>query len=303
MELLRQLCAIHSPSGEEFRMAEFILKYVETHSSNWKTTPEIIHGDETQDMVILVFGKPRTAVYAHTDSIGFTVRYNDQLVPIGGPEAENGYILTGKDGLGDIECELTVDAEGRVRYRYSREIDRGTSLIFKPDFNENATVVRSPSLDNRLGVYNALKIAENLEHGALVFSTYEEHGGGTASVAARLLYERFGLKQALVSDVTWATDGVHIGEGVAVSLRDSGIPRYTFVKRILDIAKKSEIPYQLEVEASGGSDGRELQRSPYPVDWCFIGPPSADPHSPFETVSKKDIESMIGLYEILMREL
>jgi putative aminopeptidase FrvX len=53
----------------------------------------------------------------------------------------------------------------------------------------------------------------------------------------------------------------------------------------------------------GSSDGRELQTSPYPFDWCFIGAPQHDPHTPHERVHKNDIRSMINLYRVLMKEL
>ena len=158
-------------------------------------------------------------------------------------------------------------------------------------------------MDNRVGLYVALKIAETLENGAICFTCYEEHGGGSAENMARILFEKHHIHQALISDITWVTEGVHPGKGVAISLRDSGIPRRSYVNRIIEIANKHQIPYQLEVEGSGGSDGNSLQRSPYPYDWCFVGAPEDNVHSPQEMVHKRDIDSMIQLYQSLMREL
>jgi putative aminopeptidase FrvX len=107
----------------------------------------------------------------------------------------------------------------------------------------------------------------------------------------------------LICDITWVTHGVKHGGGVAISLRDSGIPRRTYVDRILHLAKLSGVPYQLEVESAGGSDGTMLQRSDLPIDWCFIGAPEDHVHSPDEIVYKKDIEAMIELYGYLMKHL
>jgi di/tripeptidase len=53
----------------------------------------------------------------------------------------------------------------------------------------------------------------------------------------------------------------------------------------------------------GSSDGRELQMSPYPFDWCFVGAPQESPHTPDEKVHKDDIQSMIDLYGWLMKDL
>ncbi|MDQ3534788.1 MAG: aminopeptidase, partial [Bacteroidota bacterium] len=100
MDLIKQLCEIQAPSGEEVNMKEFLLSYINKHQANWLVKPQIIHGEDFQDSLMLVFGNPRTAVFAHMDSIGFTVRYLNQLVAIGGPHVEDGYKLVGKDNLG-----------------------------------------------------------------------------------------------------------------------------------------------------------------------------------------------------------
>jgi len=303
MELLKSLCEVFAPSGNEVQMKNFILDYVKKHKESWKHPPKVIYGDEFQDCVLLVFGKPRTAVFAHMDSIGYTVRYNKQLVPIGGPHTENGYELTGEDSKGKIDCVLYKDEDGDIFYDCEREIERGTELVFKCNYRETVDYVQSCYLDNRLGVWTALKLAETLKDGIIAFSCWEEHGGGSAAVLAKYIYETYQVKQALIADITWVTEGVKAGEGVAISIRDRSIPRRSFVNKVISIAQKFGIPYQLEVEAAGGSDGRELQISPYPYDWCFVGAPEEHVHSPDEKVDMRDIDSMLELYKVLMREL
>jgi putative aminopeptidase FrvX len=284
-------------------MKDFLLAYINKEKKKWKSQPEIVMGDDFQDCLILKFGKPRTAIFAHMDSIGFTVRYVNQLVAIGSPDPEPGTLLTGHDSLGPIECELDLDKENHAFYKFGRQIDRGTTLTYKPNFRETRDFIQSPYLDNRLGIYNALKVAETLKDGIIVFSCWEEHGGGAVSYLARHIYKKWKVRQALISDITWTTDGVEHGKGVAISLRDRNIPRKAFVDRIIAVADKHKVDYQLEVEGSGSSDGGELQRSPYPFDWCFVGAPEQDPHTPDEKVHKHDIKSMIELYQYLMKEL
>lgn len=303
VKLLQQLCEIHAPSGNETAMKTFIMDYVKSHSRDWISQPEIIEGPEFQDCVILKFGNPRTAVFAHMDSIGFTVRYDNQLVPIGGPEAQNGYRLVGEDSLSIVACELEVNGEGNLFYKFPRAIERGTELTFECDFRETKQYVQSCYLDNRLGVYCALELAKTLKDGLLVFSTWEEHGGGSVPYLVKYIYEQLNVKQTLVCDITWVTEGVHHGEGVAISMRDKNVPRRSFINKIIGLAQESGIDFQLEVEGAGSSDGRELQVSPYPIDWCFVGAPEDNVHSPDEKVHKKDIESMIELYEYLMMHL
>jgi putative aminopeptidase FrvX len=253
--------------------------------------------------VMLVFGKPNTAIFAHMDSIGFTVRYENQLVPIGGPDVETGYSLVGKDSLGPIFCKLVVDEDHHLFYDFPRAIERGTTLTYEPYLKAKGSKLTGPYMDNRLGVYNALKVAETLENGIIVFSTYEEHGGGSVPMVLNYIQNHFPIKQALISDITWVTEGVRHGEGVAISLRDKHIPRRSFLDKILMLADESGVPYQLEVEGSGSSDGREVHMSPYAIDWCFIGAPESNVHTPKETVHIDDIEAMVAMYAYLMKNL
>jgi len=310
MQLLQTLCQLAAPSGEEAPLTRFLLDYVRQHGPTWRQPPLVVHDEARfQDCLLLVFGQPRTAVFAHIDSIGFTVRYGCELVPIGGPETVAGYRLVGQDAQGEIACTLTVEkAEDeeeteKLGYEFSRAIEPGTSLTFACDFRETDTTVQSCYLDNRLGVWAALQVAETLEHGIIAFSCWEEHGGGSVPYLARFIYETYGVRQALISDITWVTKGVKAGAGCVISLRDSLIPRRAYVERIRAIARAANIPHQLEVEGTGGSDAKDLQRSDVPWDWCFVGAPEDNVHSPDEIVAKADIASMVALYEVLLREL
>ncbi len=303
MELLNQLCQIHAPSGNEGPLKEFLLRYIKTEKKKWKIKPEIIQGEEFQDCIILKFGKPRTAIFAHMDTVGFTVRYFNQLLSIGSPDAEMGTKLVGMDSHGHIECELEYDKENHAFYKFRRPIDRGTSLTYKIHFRESKNYIESGYLDNRLGIYSALKVAETLEHGVILFTCWEEHGGGSVPYLADYIYKKWGVRQALISDITWVSDGMEHGKGVAISLRDKNIPRKNFIDKIINIAKKHKVDFQLEVEGMGSSDGGELQRTPSPFDWCFVGAPEQNPHTPAEKVHKNDIQSMIQLYKWLMKDL
>lgn len=304
MRLLQTLCRIAAPSGNEAPLSKFLLNYIQQRQATWSNPPTVITGEEFQDCIILVFGRPRTAVFAHIDSIGFTVRYGRQLVRIGGPDVETGYRLVGQDSQGDIDCILRVDEQtGALSYDYHREIERGTELTFYCDFRETDTTVQSCYLDNRLGVWNALRLCETLQDGIIVFSCWEEHGGGSVAYLAKYIYEVYGVRQALISDITWVTEGVQPGNGVVISLRDSLIPRRSYVDLIRRIAQAAGVPHQLEVEGSGGSDAKELQHGAQPWDWCFIGASEDNVHTPDEIVDKRDIDSMLGLYQVLMREL
>lgn len=305
---LKKLTEVRGASGDESRIKKFIIDYVQDNKKDWAVEPQILDGDEFQDTFILVFGdNPRTAIFAHTDTIGYCIGYDNNLIKIGGPRAIDGMELVGSDAHGEIETELMVieqaDGPNELKAVFNRTIDRGTVLTFKPNYRETEDFITSPYIDNRLGVWVALEIAKTLKNGAIAFSTYEETGGGSVGFLGQHLYDNYKIRQALISDITWVTNGVTHGEGVAISMRDKGIPRKLFLDKIIDIAKHSRVPFQLEVESAGGSDGTALQHSPVPFDWCFIGAAENYVHSPDETVHKKDIRAMIDLYRVLMMEL
>jgi len=301
-DFLKELLLIPSVSGDESEVALSLLNCINQRKSKWKAVPEIFHGDKFHDCILLRFGTPRTAVFAHVDTIGFMVRYANQLIPVGGPELIPGTRLVGRDSYGEISCNLVVEGEA-LFHDFPRKIDRGTRLSFAQEIRIYSEFIQAAYLDNRLGVFSALQLCETLEDGWVVFTTYEEHGGGSMPFLLQFIQATAPVKQALISDITWITDGVHHHEGVVISIRDKFIPRKKFIDRIIQLVQQSGIPFQLEVEAYGGSDGREVQFSPFAMDWCFIGAAEDQVHSPDEKVSLRDLESMVQVYQYLLKEL
>ena len=302
MKFLSELLRIHGVSGDEYLCSKFLLSHIQERMSDWNVLPEVYSGEDFHDCILLKFGNPRTAVFAHIDTIGFMVRYDNQLISIGGPEIIEGAELVGFDSLGEIECKLVGDENGYF-HDFPRGIEPGTRLSFKQNIRINKDFITAAYLDNRLGIYSALELCENISDGWVVFSTYEEHGGGSVPFLLKFIQENAPIKQALISDITWTTEGVRHHAGVVISTRDKFIPRKKALDRIIGLAKASGISYQIEVEEYGGSDGREVQFSPYAIDWCFIGAPEDNVHTPNEKVSLKDLEAMIDMYKFLVAKL
>ncbi|WP_291778932.1 M20/M25/M40 family metallo-hydrolase [Cecembia sp.] len=302
MNLLKDLLEIQGVSGDESRMTAFVYNYVLQRKDQWKVLPKVYSGEKFHDCLLLKFGNPSTAVFAHIDTIGFMVRYENQLVPIGGPEIIDGMQLVGEDSLGPIQCKL-IEKEDQIFHDFARPIERGTRLSFAQNIKIDEDFIQASYLDNRLGVYNALMLCETIENGWIVFSTYEEHGGGSMPFLLKFIQETSPIQNALISDITWVTEGVQHGNGVAISIRDKFIPRRKFIDKIIQLATDSGIPYQLEVEGIGGSDGREIQFAPYAIDWCFIGAPEDNVHSPQEKVALQDLEAMKEMYRFLLENL
>jgi putative aminopeptidase FrvX len=308
MQLLQQLVSIATPPGNEKPMRDFLVNYFQNHAGSFKSTPKLIYGDKYQDCLAVIFGTPRIAVFAHMDTVAYMSRYGNELIPMGSPHGESGSILSGADSQGVIECTLKADEYDEndhlcLQYEFNRPIDRGTELTYKVDYREDEEYVQSAYLDNRVGIWNALKLAEEMDNMILVFSCWEEHYGGSTIYMGKFVYEEFGIQKVLISDITYVTPGIKHGDGAVISIRDSGIPRRDYVNRIISLAKESGIPYQLEVECYGGSDGNELQRSPYPINWCFVGAPVNNMHTPNEKLLKSDLQAMLEMYKYLLPRL
>ncbi len=154
--LLKHLCEIPAPSGHEKPLSDFLRQWIKKEKKKWKVQPTIV-----------------AAIFAHMDSIGFTVRYFNQLLSIGSPDADMGTKLVGRDSLGPIECELEFDKEDHAFYKFGRPIDRGTCLTYKVNFRKTKDYIETAYLDNRLGIYNALQVASTLKDGVIVFSCWE----------------------------------------------------------------------------------------------------------------------------------
>jgi putative aminopeptidase FrvX len=167
----------------------------------------------------------------------------------------------------------------------------------------NGDSVTGPYLDNRAGVWNALQVLDRCNDVAIVFTPGEEHSGRGALIGARLIYQELNITRALISDITWHTKGVKCGKGPAVSFRDRSVPRQRFLNEVLTAATDSGVPYQREVESDGGSDGSQIERSTFPIDWVFVGAPQKRPHTTREKCIIADLQAMADLYAHLVPAL
>ena len=97
VSLLKKLCSIHSPSGQEEKTMDFLVNYVKTHKHSWAVQPKVIHNDDLKNNLILVFGKnPKNVIMMHMDSIGYIYAgENSKLYRIGGVEHINKAKLRG----------------------------------------------------------------------------------------------------------------------------------------------------------------------------------------------------------------
>ena len=293
---LWELLAHDSPSGDEGPIADWLETWLAREVPDARV-------ERLGDSVIARRGeRPNVALFAHLDTTGWTLGYDKQLIAIGGPEGKSG------DGLRptkrpDVGNTLTRRKDGSWKVRGKTDAEPGARWVYSALPKQDGQEIIAPYLDNRAGVWAALHVLQRCPNVAVAFTSYEETRGVGALLCARRLSETLGITQALICDLTWHTKHIHSGKGVAVSLRDSCLPRQRFLSRVLALAETSGLRVQREIEDSGSSDGASIERSGVPMDWVFVGAPEHDPHTARERVHLQDLQEMAALLVHLVDEL
>jgi putative aminopeptidase FrvX len=306
-EILLELLTIPGVSGDEGAIADWL--------ENVLTASPMAKGKITLsrigDNVIAVRGKPKTAVFAHTDTVGFTLGYRDTLIHVGSPKPEDRDLLKSESNW-TARLRKQTDGDGgeswvlrRVRNEKDEPAEAvpGSRWVYAREPKMENGFLTSPYLDNRAGVWTALRCLYRCENIAVAFTTGEEQHGQGARICADHLYRTLGITQALIADITWHTEDTPCGKGVVVSLRDAFCPRQRILDRVLRLAEESKVAVQREIQSAGSSDGGHILRSPVPMDWVFIGAPEMEPHTSREQLSLNDLDAMTDLLTHLTNEL
>lgn len=311
MEQLLALLALPGVCGDEGPVADWLENELRSQSS--------VVLLRLSDCVIAIRGTPRVAIFAHIDTTGFTLGYGCRLIPIGDPDPKDGDPVRLATAAAAVDA-ATEPGWGTVYLRDKHGDDLrlrrmggadctgttpGTRWIYNrpPQFDDAGGILTAPYLDNRAGVWCALRVLERCENIAIAFTTGEEQHGHGARVCADWLYRERGITQALIADMTWHTRHTPRGGGPVISLRDACCPRQAFLERVLAFAEASGIPFQREIQDEGSSDGGYLLRSSVPIDWAFVGAAQKKPHTSRESVSLSDLESMTDLLTYLGNRL
>lgn len=300
-DTLITLLSLPGPSSDEAPVTDWLLANVPALAPDVTLTRIL-------DNLLVVRGTPRVAVFAHIDTTGFTLGYHGELLPIGGPEprdkdrlrattlAPNGSVLRGR---------LRLSKTGRSQNLFvkSGTPEPGTRWVYARKPTINGDVLTAPYLDNRAGVWCALRALARCPNVAVAFTTGEEQHGHGARVCADWLYRNHQITRALIADLTWHTLDTPCGNGTAVSLRDAFSPRQVFLDQVLALAEQSGIRHQREVQSAGSSDGGTILRTATPMEWAFIGAPQKRPHTSKESVVLSDLDTMTDLLVYLADRL
>lgn len=312
--LLKRLTECTSPSGREKIVCELIKKEVEGFCDE-------VYTDALGNLIAHKKGEgKRIMLAAHMDEIGVAVTFIDEngflrFSNIGGVYTkripgrrvifENGTVGVIESEEDNKELKLSkmfIDIGASSKEEAEKLVGIGDMAVFDGGYIQNGDIVISKALDNRAGCYaliEALKRVENKNDIYFTFTSQEEVGLRGAKAAAYSIEPDY----ALAVDVTDTGDvpecpkmAVKMGKGAAVKVMDRSILCDSDVRStLIELSKRNNIPYQLEVMTDGGTDAGAIHVSRSGVKTGGISIPTRYIHSPSEMVSMTDVNACIDL--------
>ncbi|MFH0738082.1 MAG: M42 family metallopeptidase [Candidatus Micrarchaeota archaeon] len=195
-------------------------------------------------------------------------------------------------------------------------IEIGDTVTFTTRFTRmGERMVSGKALDNRLGCYALLELARGLKDNIILLGTSQEEvstfGKGAMTAGWRLEPRAF-----IAVDTSVAGDHpelkpddapVFLGKGPAIGLVEAGargnVADKRLVEKVLSIARKSKVEYQLEVFEGGGTDASSTHNLKGGIPSLAICIPTRYIHSTVGVASEDDIASCVKLVKAVMGEL
>ena len=328
LDLLRELTEVDGVPGYEDRVRDVVRRELSSSTDRVET-------DAMGNVVGTLEGDAdyRVVVAAHMDEIGFMVKHVTdegflEVDPLGGwdPTVLAAQRATVHTADGDLPGVIgsppphTQDEEDRERRRTFDDVfvdlgldaeaaaeraERGDLVTLAQRTTLVGDHVTGKALDDRVCVFAMLEAARRLASPAVTVqfvATVQEEVGlrGAQAVGVDLAPDlALALDVTVANDVPGFEDGEHVtelGAGCAVKLKDgSVITSPPVVRRLRAVAADRDVPTQLEVLPSGGTDTARLQSAAGATPVGAISVPTRYLHTPVESAHVDDIAASIDL--------
>ena len=287
-------------------------------------------------------GDARVMIAAHTDEIGYLVKYIDEkgflrLQTLGGHDPANmvsqRVLVTSSEGENlrgalqparkpqhlsrgeeqkppraeEFYVDLGMDAE-----TVKGKVCIGDFVVMDRAFEKVGDNFIGKAMDDRVGVfvmYEALRAMG--DHTATIFAvaTSQEEVGLRGAAASGSALEP---TVVVALDVTPAMDVpgggnentiTELGKGAAIKIMDGhSISNPKLVDHFRAIAEREGIPHQMEILPAGGTDAGGVQRLHGGIPAVTLSIPCRYVHTPNEMVSEADVEATITLLARYLEE-
>ncbi|NLY85876.1 MAG: M42 family metallopeptidase [Tissierellia bacterium] len=330
--LLKELTEASGVSGNEKEVRDLIISEIKDYVDSYKI-------DRLGNIIAYKKGKDigkKIMITAHMDEVGLMIKDIDKdgflkFMTVGGIDKRilvSKPVLVGKDKLpGVIGAkpihlqkpdertralnidELYIDIGARSKEEAERYVSIGDYVIFDSEYVEfGEGLVKAKALDNRVGCSLLIKLIKEIKDLSFyaVFTVMEEVGLVGAGPAA---YE-VDPDYAIILEGTLCYDmpkldthliPTYLNKGPAISLIDrTTIYNKDFRNKIVEIAKKNNIPYQFRKTSMGGNDSGKIHTTREGSITATISVPCRYIHSPASVMSKKDYDSTFALLKEIL---
>lgn len=338
-EFLVDLLNARSPTGHEYEAQAVVDRYVEKKVDAFRRDTM-----GNRFATVNVEGDPGVLFAGHIDELGLIVTYIDDngfvyFDTLGGHDktmisgrrvsilTRKGVVkgVTGKRAIHLMTPEdrkkvpetheIWIDLGVKSKKEAEQLVEIGDTAVYNQSFelvHESVGVARA--FDDKAGAYAVLEAVRRLTKGKLAArvtaaaTTQEEIGTRGAITAGYSERPDF----AIAVDVGHATDSPDCDQRKYGSFKQGGGPiicrgpniNPVIFDRILDCAKKANIPYQLEADSRPtGTDARAIQVAGPGVATGLLSIPLRYMHTPSEMVDLKDIEHTVQLLVAFARSL
>lgn len=207
--------------------------------------------------------------------------------------------------------DLYIDT-GFDKENISKLVSIGDVITFKTyPFELKGSKLSSKCLDNRAGVAVLLDIMERLsklshiDDVIFVATSQEELGLSGAKIAAYNINPDIAIVvDACHGDIPDASkdETYTLGKGPAIAMGPN--LHRTYTKKIIDIAKEENIPYQLDVEPGNtGTEAWATQVSRSGIPTLLVSIPLKYMHTTIETINTNDIKNAGKLVSKFVSEI
>lgn len=283
--------------------------------------------------------KMKVMVQAHMDAVGMRVSFIDDRgfvfvrsvggIDLMGVKGQKVRILTQKGEVNGLVQGLPVHHAGdsknngvnsidkffiRTAYTSSQKnpISLGDPVVFdEPLGHLGDDVLIGPGFDNRLGCLMMTEILNIMAGQRFDFSLYGVASSGEeiGCRGIRAYSQKLDPDLAIVLDVTNATDypgadhkkfgSQKMGEGPILAVGYNTRTKYN--EALMEVARKSKIPFQLRAEDLTPTDGREIDEAGVPT--LVIRIPGCMLHTANDCVHVRDIEYTMNLVLAFLKQL
>jgi endoglucanase len=205
--------------------------------------------------------------------------------------------------------DIYVDIGVSSREEALKLVQVGDPITYADEYDYlSDEIISGRALDNRIGGFMIAQVLKRLNErrgdlkvNVVALNSVQEEVGG---YGARMMSYRIDPDAALVTDVTHATDTPGIDQkehglvklGKGPSIQHGGANHPQMVEFIEDVAGKSEIKLQHEATSvRTGTDTDSIFYQKTGIPSALVSLPLRYMHSPVETASFRDIESLIEL--------